>query len=69
MWKLFYLKNPFVNPHVLYLSLEGSAKELQWNKMILLKACRDVAIIQQARESAGMEVKHDDKAMLSKAFT
>lgn len=69
MWKLFYLKIPFVNPNVLYLSLEGSAKELQWNKMTVLNACRDVAIIEQERESAAMEVKHDDKAMLSKVFT
>ena len=53
MWKLFYLKIPFVNPNVLYLSFEGSAKELQWNKMMLLKPHRDVAIIQQARESDG----------------
>lgn len=29
----------------------------------------DVAIIQQARESAVMEGKPDDKAMLSKVFT
>jgi len=57
MWKLFYLKIPFVNPDALYLSLEGSAKELQWNKMMLLKACRDAVIIQQARESAAKWVQ------------
>lgn len=68
MRKLFYLKIPFINPNVLHLSLEGSAKELQWNKMMLLKACRAVAITQQARECAVMEVKHGDKAMLSKVF-
>lgn len=35
---------------------------------MLLKARRDVAIIQQARETAVMEVKPDNKAMLSKVF-
>lgn len=68
IWKLFYLKISFVNTNAFYLSVEGSAKELQWNKMMLLKACRDVAITEQARQTAVMEVKSDDKATLSKVF-
>lgn len=39
--KLFYLKITFVNLNILYLSLEWSASVLQWNKMMLLKMCRD----------------------------
>lgn len=50
--KFLNLKIPFVNPNAPYTSLEGSAKEDQCNKMILLKAHRDAAITQQARENA-----------------
>lgn len=53
--KLFYLKITFVYLNILYLFLEWSASVLQWNKTMLLKTCRD-------------ELKHDDKATLSKVF-